>query len=422
MAERLPEPGGGEGDGAKGGEHVDAPAGEHDAGPSDSPAAEGAADAHADGEPSGVPVIAAAPQPPSRRRKLLLVAASLLVSLLFAEVALRLSGIASTGRGTAWFAGGNHPRFLFQPDGESGYTLRPGFQGHAVARGHEFDVAVAIDARGLRDHRHGAPPRPLVLALGDSMTFGEGVSADEAWPAVVERALGVRVINAGVPGYGSPQMRGRLRRLLPALRPELVVVALSPHWDQQRCAEPFVYKDGYIVAAGYADKLHSIHGNLYLADVRWPVVGAATAWAKRFSHLARLLLPAVRAAAGAIAHAGRPGVDPDAAGDVSATAATLVGLRGDAAGAGVPLLVVFLDSRGPGYEADRDALAAALRRRNVDHVALDALVPRRQWPALRYARDRHWNATGHRRVGELLAPRLREALAKRAPAWSAAAG
>jgi lysophospholipase L1-like esterase len=393
MAERLPEGSEGEGDIAEG-EHIV--------------------------ESKDVPVIAAATQPPSRRRKLLLVAVSLLVSLLFAEVALRLTGIVGTHRGAAWFAGGNHPRFLFQPDAESGYTLRPGFHGHEVARGREFDTTVAIDARGLRDHRHGAPPRPLVLALGDSMTFGEGVGSDAAWPAVLERTLGVRVVNAGVPGYGSPQMRGRLRRLLPSLRPDLVVVALSPHWDQQRCAEPFVYKDGYIVGAGYADKLYLIHGNLYVADVRWPVVGTATAWAKRFSHVARLLLPAVRATAGAIAHAGRPGVDPDAAGDVSATAATLVGLRGDAADAGVPLLVVFLDSRGAGYEADRDALAAALRRRNVDYVALDALVPREQWPALRYARDRHWNAAGHRRVGELLAPRVRAALAKRVPAWSAA--
>ena len=248
------------------------------------------------------------------------------------------------------------------------------------------------------------------------MTFGEGVTAEEAWPAVLERRLGARVYDAGVPGYGSPQMRGRMRRLLPALRPDLVIVALSPHWDQQRCAQPFVYKGGYIVAAGYADKVHLIDGNLYVADVKWPVVGTATAWAKRFSHLARLALPAVRAAAGAVARIGKPRVDLDAAGDVSATAATLVGMRGDAADAGVPMLVVFLDSRGPQYVADRDALAAALRRRDIDFMALDELVPEGEWKALRFARDRHWNASGHRRVGELIAPRVRELLAKRTPA------
>jgi hypothetical protein len=100
----------------------------------------------------------------------------------------------------------------------------------------------------------------------------------------------------------------------------------------------------------------------------------------------------------------------DQSGDVSATAATLVGMRGDAADAGVPLLVVFLDSRGPQYEADRDALAAALRQRNVDYVALDDLVPSAAWKPLRYPRDGHWNASGHRRVGELLAARVRAML------------
>ena len=369
-----------------------------------------ASEACAEAIPADAPGEAASTPPaPSRRTKVALFAISLFVSLLLAEGVVRLTGLAQSGRGAPWFAGGNHPRFLFQADPDSGYGLRPGFHGREIARGHEFDVPVAIDARGLRDHRHTAPPRPLVLALGDSMTFGEGVDAEQAWPAVLERALGVRAVDGGVPGYGSPQMRARLHRLLPALRPDLVVVALSPHWDQQRCAQPFLYRHGYIVAAGYADKLRLIDGNLYLADVKWPVVGTATAWAKRFSHLARLLLPAVRTAAGAVARGGRAPT-ADESGDVSATAATLIGMRGDAADAGVPLLVVFLDSRGPQYEADRDALATTLHRRNVDFMALDDLVPGAAWKPLRYPRDGHWNAAGHRRVGELLAPRVRAML------------
>src|SRR5690242_16647856 len=95
-------------------------------------------------------------------------------------------------------------------------------------------------------------------------------------------------------------MLGRLHELGPRLRPALVIAALSPRWDRQRIAEPFVYKDGFIVASGYARKLHTIDGNLYLGDVRWPVIGTATAYAKRWSHVARLLLPALRAAAGAV--------------------------------------------------------------------------------------------------------------------------
>jgi hypothetical protein len=361
-----------------------------------------------------------APRPPiTPRQKRFLVGCSLLVSLLFAEAALRITGVAATGRGAPWHAGGSHPRFLFQPDVESGYTLRPGFRGREIARSDEYDNEVAIDGHGLRDHSHVPAARPVVLAIGDSMTFGQGVTAEESWPAVLERALGVRVYDAGVPGYGSPQMRSRLRRLLPVLHPDLVIVALSPHWDQQRCAEPFVYKGGYIVASGYADKLHLIDGNLYQADVRWPVIGTATAWAKRYSHLARLLLPAVRSAAGAVAGLGRGRPDPDQPGDVAASAANVIGMRGDAAEAGVPILVVFLDSRGPGYVTDRDALAAALRPRNVPIVTLDDNIASEDWPALRFALDQHWNAEGHRRVGHLLAPIVHARLAESSAARSA---
>src|SRR5262245_4100328 len=140
------------------------------------------------------------------KKKLALSAASVLFTLLIAELALRLLGIGAAGRGSPWFAGGNHPRFLFQTDAESGYTLRPGFRGREIAPGDEFDVAAVIDRRGMRDHPHTAPPAPSVLTLGDSMTFGEGVPAAATWPAWLERSAGVRVYNAGVPGYSSGQM------------------------------------------------------------------------------------------------------------------------------------------------------------------------------------------------------------------------
>src|SRR6476661_7241380 len=114
------------------------------------------------------------------RKKLLLSAVSILLTLLLAEVALRLLGAGGSGRGSAWFAGGNHPRFLFQADPLSGYALRPGFQGRQISRSGEFDVAVAVDAQGLRAQPHPAPPSPRLLAVRDSITFREGVPPDAA--------------------------------------------------------------------------------------------------------------------------------------------------------------------------------------------------------------------------------------------------
>lgn len=347
------------------------------------------------------------------RRKLLLATISALVTLLLGEAALRLLGYGAGGRGTSWYAGGNHPRFLFQPspDPNQGYTLRPNFRGWQVAPGREFAVPAVINAQGLRDHRHTAPPRPLVLALGDSMTFGEGVPVEQTFAALLERSTGARVVNAGVPGYGSPQMLARFEQLSTSLQPDLVLVTLSPLWDRNRCAEPFVYKHGFLVAQGYAGRLFLVDGNLELGEVRWPLIGPATAWAKGHSALARLALPALRdllthrrttPARGSVGAGSAAGIEPS----VKALAA----LHAAARRKGAEVRVVLIESRGPAHQADRLALEKALRQRGVPVTALDRLLARADWRRLRYPRDQHWNAAGHRVVAAALAPLVREAL------------
>ncbi len=71
----------------------------------------------------------------------------------------------------------------------------------------------------------------VVVALGDSLTAGLGVAADEAWPALIESRLrregfSYRVVNAGVSGDTTA---GGLRRVDWVLRnrPEVAVVALG---------------------------------------------------------------------------------------------------------------------------------------------------------------------------------------------------
>jgi hypothetical protein len=48
-------------------------------------------------------------------------------------------------------------------------------------------------------------PRPCLSVYGDSFTYAMEVSADAAWPNLLTDALGCRVDNYGVPGYGTAQ-------------------------------------------------------------------------------------------------------------------------------------------------------------------------------------------------------------------------
>ncbi len=76
-------------------------------------------------------------------------------------------------------------------------------------------------------------PRVQIVALGGSMTWGHSNTDRSTWPAQLERWLVVRealaprtveVINGGVPGYGSRQIRLRFEREVVNVKPTLVIV------------------------------------------------------------------------------------------------------------------------------------------------------------------------------------------------------
>ncbi|CAN7225138.1 GDSL-type esterase/lipase family protein [Acidovorax sp. LjRoot118] len=71
------------------------------------------------------------------------------------------------------------------------------------------------------------PSGATVLALGDSLTSGVGASADTAYPAVLQRLTGWKVINGGISGDTSAQALKRLPELLQKHQPALVIVSIG---------------------------------------------------------------------------------------------------------------------------------------------------------------------------------------------------
>ena len=92
-----------------------------------------------------------------------------------------------------------------------------------------FTIALAAAAMvGCGSARESPlPAGSVVLIVGDSITAGYGVEAQQAWPAQLAQRTGWRVVAAGVSGERTEGGRARLPALLDEHAPSLVVIELG---------------------------------------------------------------------------------------------------------------------------------------------------------------------------------------------------
>ena len=155
--------------------------------------------------------------------KIALSAGSLVLALLGVEALLRLRGYDPLERALA-----GRVQLVRASDAPGrGYELVPG------ARGEGWGTFVEVNSHGFRGpepaQAEDGAPRTRVVALGDSVTFGNDLAYDETWPAVLQQELraldpAVDVLDLGLGGYDTVQEVATLADLGLAFRPARVIV------------------------------------------------------------------------------------------------------------------------------------------------------------------------------------------------------
>lgn len=102
-----------------------------------------------------------------------------------------------------------------------------------IQRTREFTVST--NSLGFRNREISDKHGLRIVCVGDSVTFGWGVEAEDSYPAQLELLLQknyptIEVINTGVPALKPEHIQGYIQSFVRTVQPDLLIIAMRPNW------------------------------------------------------------------------------------------------------------------------------------------------------------------------------------------------
>jgi hypothetical protein len=148
---------------------------------------------------------------------------------------------------------------IFTKDSVIGFTYKP--YAETFEKGREYNALYQINSHGLRDREYGPNSNDIfrILLLGDSFSVSHGLAIEDSLARQLEKALqtlidtdgtplDIEVINGAAGGYSPYNYWKAYQRWSPVLRPDAVIVGLSPDdYDSNNAGLNYIIENGEVV-------------------------------------------------------------------------------------------------------------------------------------------------------------------------------
>jgi lysophospholipase L1-like esterase len=166
----------------------------------------------------------------------------MLLMFVFFELSLRIFWQEYQGYG--------YPEGLFTPDATKGYKYTPLFVGNFPEKEYK-NIEIKINSKSIRDYEHYYKENDgiiRILGLGDSLTFGSGVSYEDSYLRQLEKKLwkdnfSLEIIKAGVNSYDFDQEYTYYFEEGYAYQPEIVMVGVA--LNDAKLVDPIAVKKAF---------------------------------------------------------------------------------------------------------------------------------------------------------------------------------